>query len=244
MEQLTACLLCGSTNLAEDHFAGRMQNLAQGIGVTHEDTVRVPVYRAKLRRLQRHGAQGCLLDIGACSGVFLNEARQFGFEVAGIEPGVENCQRAQRQFDLTLHCGTVEEVDLAPESVDVLFSNHVFEHILDPLAALRRAVQWLRPGGLLMIEVPNQFSTFGVKRRRLRNKPVVRTRTFRSIHHPVFFSPATLRQLGRRCGCEVLGVRNVYYSRINLFRQPKTAVSRLLARLFGGDNIELLARKQ
>lgn len=194
--------------------------------------------------LIKAGADGRLLEIGSCTGVFLNEAQKRGFEVAGIEPGEQNSLIAKQRYGLDLHVGSVEDFNTPEESFDVVFSSHVFEHLLDPLAIAKKISNWLRSGGFHMIEVPNQFDRFDVRRRRLLRAGVPRERTFLSIHHSVFFSPKTLRRLVELSGCRQHSMRNVYYfSSRNIFREPRVAVSKFLALFFGAGNIEIIARK-
>ncbi len=54
-----------------------------------------------------------------------------------------------------------ETVDYAPldeldRQVDVLLMCHVLEHLIDPVAELRRLANHIAPGGILLIEVPNK----------------------------------------------------------------------------------------
>jgi len=209
-----------------------------------EDSLRISGYRKKLDILTKVGAGKRLLEIGSCTGVFLNEARNRGFEVEGIELSEGNCQIAKTSFGLDLRCIDVEEQDFSPESFDVVFSSHVFEHLMDPLAVAKLLTDLLRPGGFLMMEVPNQYDTFSMMRKRWMRKVLPRQRSFLSIHHTVFFSPRTLCLLGQLSGCRVRHVRNVYSGHNNPLLHPKIAISRGIALIIGGSShIELLAQK-
>lgn len=208
-----------------------------------EDVIRMPQYLRKLDMLTKVGAKGRLLEIGSCTGAFLNEARKRGFQVEGIEPSEENTQIAKRKYGLDLKNGRAEDFSFPEESFDVVFSSHVFEHLLDPLAVAKKLSSWLRTGGFHMIEVPNQFDTFGFRLRRLMGTGVPVERTFFSIHHPVFFSPKTLQRLAEMSGCRKYSMRNVYYSYSGVPLSPKVMVHKLLALIFGGVNIEIIARK-
>ena len=46
-------------------------------------------------------------------------------------------------------------VDIPDSSLDCIFSFHVLEHLPDPIGTLRDLKEKLRPGGLLIIEVPH-----------------------------------------------------------------------------------------
>lgn len=212
-------------------------------GYAQQGLIRIPQHRKKLDILIKAGAKGRLLEIGACTGLFLNEARKSGFEVEGIEPSEENSRIAKQRYNLNMRTGRVEDFNFAPESFDVVCSSHVFEHLLDPLAVAKNISRWLRPGGFHMIEVPSQFDNAAFKLRRLVGAGVIRERTFRSIHHPVFFSPKTLRKLVELSGCCQYSMRNVYHSSKSMSQEPKIAVKKLLALISGGDNIEIIARK-
>jgi 2-polyprenyl-3-methyl-5-hydroxy-6-metoxy-1,4-benzoquinol methylase len=206
---------------------------------------RLQEYRRKLDLLERQGAGRRLLEIGACSGVFLNEARKRGYEVTGIEPDRESCRRAEERYGIELVPVSIEDARFDDESYDVVFSSHVFEHLPDPLAAARKVARWLRPGGFHLVEVPQEWQSFSGRRRRwLGMSPV--ERTFLSIHHPVFFSRSTIRLLMDLSGCRTEHVRNVYYYRLaGPLAYLRAALARLLNPLFGGSGvIEALGRKR
>jgi 2-polyprenyl-3-methyl-5-hydroxy-6-metoxy-1,4-benzoquinol methylase len=211
-----------------------------------EDALRLSRQGEKLDILERLGAGKEFLEIGACTGSFLNMARQRGFSVQGIEPDLANCSVAVEKHGLQVVCSMVEECDFPEGSFDVIFASHVFEHFLDPLGVTRRATKWLKPGGLLMIEVPDQFNVIHMKRKRYEGRIDPIARSFLSIHHTAFFSRKSLSKLSFCASCRPVHVRNVYYSDPpNPFRQPRAYLSRLLNAVAGGSGwLELLARKE
>ncbi len=198
--QITKCRDCGLWFLnPRPLLADYEQAYAHGTGSLVEtyklnrgfygqqDLIRITQYRKKLELLIKAGAKGRLFEIGACTGVFLNEARKRGFEVEGIEPSEENSRIARQRYDLNMHVGRVEDFNFAEGSLDVVCSSHVFEHLLDPLAVAKNINRWLRTGRFHMIEVPNQFENLIFKLRKLMRTGIIKERTFISIHHPVFF---------------------------------------------------------
>jgi SAM-dependent methyltransferase len=54
----------------------------------------------------------------------------------------------------------ITDYPAANDSLDVIFFNHVLEHIPDDKAALREAFRILKPGGLLVLGVPNEGAFF------------------------------------------------------------------------------------
>src|SRR5690606_38132572 len=61
-------------------------------------------------------SKGKLLDVGAYSGNFLNEARIRGWEVVGLEPLAVPALYAEREFGLTIIRKPLERANLQPES--------------------------------------------------------------------------------------------------------------------------------
>jgi len=98
--------------------------------------------------------QGRYLDVGCGSGGALGVARALGWQVAGIEVDAAAAAKARR-FSQELHVGDVLTAPFAPGRFDVVTALHVLEHVPDPVAVIRRALAWLAPGGILIIEVPN-----------------------------------------------------------------------------------------
>lgn len=57
--------------------------------------------------------------------------------------------------------GDLRTVDVGAESADVVYSSFVLEHVEGAEQVLDRCVEWLRPGGLLLLRVPDRDSVFG-----------------------------------------------------------------------------------
>jgi 2-polyprenyl-3-methyl-5-hydroxy-6-metoxy-1,4-benzoquinol methylase len=137
-----------------------------------------------------------LLDIGCGHGFLINEARQRGAIVAGVEPSVKHAKRLlDKGFDV--HTGTLEQfINTKPGLYDIVVSSHVLEHSDKPCQFLQCASNLLTHGGLLCAEVPNAEwqTTYG-------SHPV-------SIHtaHLAYHTERTLKALFETSGLEVLSV--------------------------------------
>jgi len=211
----------------------------------NEDAAKLFEYENKLNYLTKLRKKGKILEIGSCTGIFLNIAQEYGFDVEGIEPNIKYCEKAKEIYGLELKNGNIEDQQFPPESFDILFSSHVFEHLLYPLEVVHLLYNWLRPGGFLLIEVPNQFESFAAKRKKVFYPHFPVKRSVLSIHHTIFFSKKTLVKLIETNGMTVSHVRDVYYyAPISVFKYPIRFIAKILNPLFGGSGvIEILAQK-
>ena len=57
--------------------------------------------------------------------------------------------------------GDLHTVDLAPDSYDVIYSSFVLEHLPQAALILDRFRTWLKPGGILVLLIPDRDSVFG-----------------------------------------------------------------------------------
>jgi SAM-dependent methyltransferase len=137
--------------------------LASGLGYAafHDADVGL-LTRVRARTLRRRLRWSCLpwigagryLDVGCGSGAGLGVARALGWRVAGIEVDEAAAQKARRFTD-EIYVGDVLEAPFATTRFDVVTAFHVLEHLVDPVAVVRRMLDWLAPSGLLIVEVPN-----------------------------------------------------------------------------------------
>lgn len=97
-----------------------------------------------------------LLDIGAHTGMFVQEAGRSGFRAEGIEPNKIAADWALRR-GISINNADLESYQ-PDKKYDIITLFHVLEHLSDPVACLNKLKSWLNKGGYLIIEVPNSDS--------------------------------------------------------------------------------------
>ena len=102
-----------------------------------------------------NGQNKKLLDVGCSTGLFLGEMRSAGWEVVGVEPNDEIAQIARVKLGLKVHTGFLSSLDIPAETFDVITYWDVLEHTFSPRQELEQAVNLLKSGGLLVINIPN-----------------------------------------------------------------------------------------
>lgn len=116
-------------------------------------------WRARCQQISQLLPGGRLLDVGAGTGVFLNEMRRYGnWNLAGVELSQSAAQYARSKFALDVFVGQLEDAPWPPGSFDVVTLWDVLEHLPNPRAALNRIRVLLRPEGYLVFSVPNADS--------------------------------------------------------------------------------------
>ena len=109
-----------------------------------------------LKRLKGLGAGGgALLDIGAFDGMFMQNAKRFGFDVTGVEPIREAYLHISGTLGLPVVHGDLYSAALEAERFSAVSLLDVIEHISDPVAELREVLRVLKPGGVLVMTTPN-----------------------------------------------------------------------------------------
>jgi SAM-dependent methyltransferase len=211
---LARCPLCGTavTLAPAPAFAAAYETPAPRLARAAAPALAAFDRRRLTLLRQVAGPPGPLLDVGAGRGRFVAAARAAGWDAHGIEPsgraaGVEGVERAG-----------VEDAEVASGSLGAATLWHVLEHLDDPAAALARVAGWLRPGGGVVVGVPNLASwqaRLGAERWYHLDLP----------RHRVHFTALGLRALLARTGFEVVGEHHVLAEH-NPYGLWQSAVSR------------------
>lgn len=157
--------------------------------------------RTRLRALSRAAGElnHRLFDVGCGTGVFLDEARRAGLEVAGLEVSDYAAGRA-RSRGLNVRTGPVDDFDAAHDAYGFITMWDVIEHLKQPALTLERLARSLRPGGVLALSTGNLDSLCA----RLSGR---RWHLFNLPEHLFFFTPRALRRLLLRAGLKLVSVR-------------------------------------
>ncbi len=112
--------------------------------------------RKRRQFITRHQTAGHLLDVGCATGVFLDSMRASGgWAVQGVEISPEAAQIARDQYHLDVRTGTLEEAAFGSATFDVVTLWDVLEHLHHLGASLDEVWRILKPGGWLVLRVPN-----------------------------------------------------------------------------------------
>jgi len=131
-----------------------------------------------------------ILDVGTGSGELLYVGQQHGYQMEGIEIDPRYAEFGRRTYGVELRTQSWEDLSEPPETFDVVTIFHVLEHLENPVRVLGKLSRLLRPGGKLIVEVPNVESTA--------------TSFSQKWHygHLYHFNVASMLALGNRCGLQ------------------------------------------
>ncbi|MBC7836235.1 class I SAM-dependent methyltransferase [Acetobacteraceae bacterium] len=92
-----------------------------------------------------------VIDIGCGTGALLDYWKGVAKKVDGVEPQ----EYIRKELQALGHTVYHLPQDAPKEQYDVATLFHVVEHVIEPLAVLSRVRETLRPGGIVVIEVPH-----------------------------------------------------------------------------------------
>jgi SAM-dependent methyltransferase len=150
-------------------------------------------WRDRNKTLAQYKRSGALLDLGCSSGSFLESLPDGDWKLYGIEMSTETAQTAEERTGAQVFVGDILDAWFPAESFDVITCFDVFEHLYEPRRVMARVSEWLKPGGIFYVLVPNVDSAEG--------------RVFRSYWHGLelprhlfHYSPASLKFLAESAG--------------------------------------------
>jgi SAM-dependent methyltransferase len=136
---------------------------------------------------------GALLDLGCSSGSFLEFMRSESWKLFGVEMSAEGARVAEERSKAQVFVGDILDAPFQHESFDAITCFDVLEHLYEPRRVMARVGEWLKPGGIFYVLVPNVNSA--------------EARVFGSYwqglelpRHLFHYSPASLRLLAESAG--------------------------------------------
>jgi 2-polyprenyl-3-methyl-5-hydroxy-6-metoxy-1,4-benzoquinol methylase len=164
------CFQCGLVflmNIPDEmtrHYAGGYQPIPKSPNQLKKMALKE---RYKLEPIFQFQKGGRLLELGPWIGLFSCNAKEAGFDVTAIEMNAE-CVEFMKN---TLGIRAIQSDDPAAvmaqinEPFDVIAMWHCLEHFHAPWKILAQAARLLKPGGVMLIAIPNiesyEFSKLG-----------------------------------------------------------------------------------
>lgn len=140
-----------------------------------------------------HGAR--LLEVGSAYGLFLDAARQGGFDVTGVELSTSAAQHSRDALGLDVHTTQLADAPLSGK-FDIICAWDTLEHVPDPVAFWQAVRGLLRDDGVALFSTP-YFSSVPAR--------LLRTRwwTLKPTEHIWHFTPKTHRVVAEQAGMHV-----------------------------------------
>ena len=102
--------------------------------------------------------QGAVFDVGFGMGGVLKLFANRGWQAHGVESDEKLFEYARRKLELDLiREGVLNSQTSVETKVDLIFSNHTFEHIADLHDAMLGLVKVLKPGGFVFTAIPTYY---------------------------------------------------------------------------------------
>ena len=202
-DPLVACRSCGlqfvNPRLRADVVLGGYRDGTDETFVS-QAPARERTFAKALNMIERLAPQrGHMLDVGTAAGSFLHVAKERGWTVSGCEPNTWLGAWGKRTYGIDIQPGTLFDQHYADRMFDVVTVWDVLEHTHDPQGFLGECQRVLKPGGLLIVNVPDIGSWLA---RRMGRHWLMLLST-----HLYYFTRQTLGQMLQRVGFQVVRMK-------------------------------------
>ncbi len=164
-------------------------------------------------------------------------------EVVGVERDPGAVAQARKRLDRVVECdlARVDPTDLGEELFDAILASDVLEHLYDAEGVLARAVTRLRPGGVVILSLPNISNVYVFAQLLRKTWPRRRSGIFDRTHVR-FFARHDMVRLLQGAGLRVLRVEP-YFTRYRAIRAASLILSLYVFRDYWARQFLLLAVK-
>lgn len=146
---------------------------------------------------------GRLLDVGSGTGAFVSSLRHAGWRADGIEPDPTARQVALTEFGTSLLEGD-QLTKLPAAEFDAITLWHVLEHVHDLAGYMETFRRLLKPGGRLILALPNHTSLDAAHFQQW-------WAAYDVPRHLYHFAPTSIRQLAQHHRFECYSIHPMWY---------------------------------
>ena len=131
-------------------------NSSKGIINKAYQVVRSIAVKDKLELVNRLATKGAILDYGCGTGYFLSACQKDGWKVEGFEPNATANNQAEKTLGKSIEKASLKRFD--KESFEIITMWHVLEHVHTINETFQELLSLLKPGGTMLVAVPNADS--------------------------------------------------------------------------------------
>lgn len=156
-----------------------------------------------------------VLELGCAHGGFVALLKQAGFEATGLELSPHIVAYARDNFNVTVLCGPIENHDVAPASLDIIFLMDVIEHLSDPFATMDHCFRLLKPDGIVVVQCPRYPEGVSYEDMLAQDDPFLKQ--LKADEHLYLFSRRSIKEFFARLGAEYLEFEPAIFSLYDMF---------------------------
>ncbi len=185
-----------------------------------------------------------VLDLGCGGGNNGEMLKRAGArEVVGVERDPGAVAKARERLDRVVECdlAALDPADLGDQPFDAILASDVLEHLYDAEGVLARAITRLRPGGAVVVSLPNIANVGTFAHLLLKTWPRRASGIFDRTHVR-FFGKRDMVRLLQGAGLEVRRVEP-YFTRYRAIRTASLVLSLYIFRDYWARQFLLLAVK-
>lgn len=174
-------------------------------GIGEEDSfskMKKDKFKKLLKDVAKYRKSGKLLDIGCGPGYLMEEAKELGFDVYGVEVGEKAADIAKNKFGSEkIYNGIIEKSNFKNNYFHIIMMSDVLEHVESPLELLKKSRELLNctGGGYIVITTPNTNS--------FTCKTMKSKWSHYNIEHIHYFNEKSIETLASLIGFEIIEIR-------------------------------------
>jgi 2-polyprenyl-3-methyl-5-hydroxy-6-metoxy-1,4-benzoquinol methylase len=154
--------------------------------------------------------KGRFLDMGCGEGYMLKEAAVSGFEPYGVDIAYNLLPKYAERYHFTR--GSIFEANFPDNYFSVVYMDSVLEHVPNPVETLSELKRILKPGGIMLVIVPNEDSTMNAMTKfmyyaTLQPHKYGKIKPFVTPYHIQGFNKRSLQTLFDRLQLQVISIK-------------------------------------